>query len=60
VPITQRSKGLAEARFATANGPVAEPWQKPLKCRQFLGYGAAQESNLPSVGLPRLTGFEAS
>jgi hypothetical protein len=24
----------------------------------FLGYGAAQESNLPSVGLPRLTGFE--
>jgi hypothetical protein len=21
-------------------------------------YGAAQESNLPSVGLPRLTGFE--
>jgi hypothetical protein len=24
------------------------------------GYGAAQESNLPSVGLPRLTGFEAS
>ena len=22
------------------------------------GYGAAQESNLPSVGLPRLTGFE--
>ena len=24
----------------------------------FVGYGAAQESNLPSVGLPRLTGFE--
>jgi hypothetical protein len=32
---------------------------EPLKCRQFRGYGAAQESNLPSVGLPRLTGFEA-
>jgi hypothetical protein len=26
-------------------------------CRHFLS-GAAQESNLPSVGLPRLTGFE--
>ena len=23
-----------------------------------MAYGAAQESNLPSVGLPRLTGFE--
>ena len=26
--------------------------------RLCLGDGAAQESNLPSVGLPRLTGFE--
>jgi hypothetical protein len=25
---------------------------------EFLGQLAAQESNLPSVGLPRLTGFE--
>jgi hypothetical protein len=25
---------------------------------RFRLYGAAQESNLPSVGLPRLTGFE--
>jgi hypothetical protein len=25
----------------------------------FQSDGAAQESNLPSVGLPRLTGFEA-
>jgi hypothetical protein len=40
------------------NGPVPSRWKKPLKCRQFLGNGAAQESNLPSVGLPRLTGFE--
>jgi hypothetical protein len=24
----------------------------------FLGNGAAQESNLPSLGLPDLTGFE--
>jgi hypothetical protein len=29
----------------------------PLRCREFLGYGAAQESNLPSLGLPSLTGF---
>jgi hypothetical protein len=26
-------------------------------CKHFVD-GAAQESNLPSVGLPRLTGFE--
>jgi hypothetical protein len=31
--------------------------QKCGICRQVLS-GAAQESNLPSVGLPRLTGFE--
>src|SRR3954468_23794084 len=30
----------------------------PPRGRGFLFSGAAQESNLPSVGLPRLTGFE--
>jgi hypothetical protein len=29
-------------------------------CRGFFASGAAQESNLPSRGLPDLTGFEAS
>src|SRR4051812_27063224 len=29
-----------------------------MKTRAFRWYRAAQESNLPSVGLPRLTGFE--
>jgi hypothetical protein len=47
------------AAFAMAsNGPVAQPVVEPAKCRQFLGYGAAQESNLPTDGLRRLTGFE--
>jgi hypothetical protein len=31
--------------------------KEPAKWAVFLN-GAAQESNLPSVGLPRLTGFE--
>lgn len=32
--------------------------RKKRLLRRGFRYGAAQESNLPSVGLPRLTGFE--
>jgi hypothetical protein len=40
---------------------VAELWKEPLRCRPFPGYGAAQESKpTQCVGLPRLTGFEAT
>ena len=34
------------------------PLGRRVSPRQVLGYGAAQESNLPSDGLRRLTGFE--
>jgi hypothetical protein len=33
-------------------------WRTLGELRPFLAYGAAQESNLPSVGLRRRTGFE--
>jgi hypothetical protein len=44
-------------RCSKARARWTSRWSQ-ARCRQFLGYGAAQESKLPSVGLPRLTGFE--
>jgi hypothetical protein len=57
-PGTKNRHQVAEPSPEKATGPVAERWEKPLKCRQSCWDGAAQESNLPSLGLPDLAGFE--
>jgi hypothetical protein len=51
-------------RTASARSRLPEPLPMPVldgcnrRASRFRSNGAAQESNLPSVGLPRLTGFE--
>jgi hypothetical protein len=49
------SADLSGSSLSTRNESVRA---KCSATRHFLSNGAAQESNLPSVGLPRLTGFE--
>jgi hypothetical protein len=49
---------LATLGLAAASWVVSLRQMKGDGHGRVYGYGAAQESNLPSVGLPRLTGFE--
>jgi hypothetical protein len=55
--VVERRTG-SEDRQNHQGPPRTEGYWGRLKA--LLSSGAAQESNLPSVGLPRLTGFEAS
>ena len=57
----QYKKPVQPGRFVARDGNGAGSRagrRNRVSSGSSLGYGAAQESNLPSVGLPRLTGFE--